>query len=98
KESTLRYRNTGIYPNHSYAITSARKDRTGARYVELRNPWGECTPREDGRTNAGYFEIQFTQFLRLFTAVSTVAPNGLAGRQAKRATDEAGGVMRLVEG
>jgi calpain family cysteine protease len=85
KESTLRYRNTGIYPNHSYAIMGCREDRTG-RFVELRNPWGECTPREDGREHHGCFEIPYADFLKLFTAVSTVSRTEIArrGRRANR--------------
>jgi hypothetical protein len=94
KESTLKYRNSGIYPNHSYAITGWRTAGDGSRFIELRNPWGECTPREDGRTHAGYFELPYARFLELFTAVSTVAETASARRGGRARRRENGGDSR----
>lgn len=71
KRSALRYRNTGLFPGHSYAIVGAH-ERGGLRFVRLRNPWGEHTPDEDGRHSHGYFEIELAHFLRMFAAISTI--------------------------
>lgn len=71
KRMNLRYRNTGIYPNHSYAIVGAREE-DGRAWVELRNPWGEGKPGSDWLDGNGYFELELDRFLRLFDTLRTI--------------------------
>lgn len=71
KRMNLRYRNTGIYPNHSYAIVGARI-KNGREVVELRNPWGEGKPGSDWLDGNGYFDLELDRFLHLFDTLRTV--------------------------
>jgi hypothetical protein len=73
--STLRYRNTRIMPDHSYAVFGCfvMGDR---RMIRLRNPWGEVSPPECPVSPDGSFSIPWDMAVRLFAIMSTVDPVG----------------------
>lgn len=66
-----KYRNTGLYPDHAYAVLSCRAVN-GVRRVGVRNPWGEDTKRPEKVRRNGFLEVDFDAFVRLFQVVSTL--------------------------
>jgi len=66
-----KYRNTGLYPDHAYAVLSCR-EVGGVRRVGVRNPWGEDVRRPEKVRRNGCLEIDFDAFVELFQVVSTL--------------------------
>jgi hypothetical protein len=69
--SARKYRNTGLYPDHAYAVLGCRKAR-GRYVIGLRNPWGEDAGRPGLKRKNGYFEMELGQFVRFFELISSV--------------------------
>jgi hypothetical protein len=68
----------GLVEAHAYSIFSARKDKSGARYVRLRNPWGSKVPK--GATVSGFrngeFELKLEEFMTYYDTVYVGAAIG----------------------
>ncbi len=65
------YRNTGIVPDHAYAVHWCREVR-GVRMVGLRNPWGEDASRPCRARKNGLLELSIDDFVRFFYVLFTV--------------------------
>ncbi|TNE50665.1 MAG: hypothetical protein EP343_07315 [Deltaproteobacteria bacterium] len=59
-----RYSGSRIYADHAYSVLGA-KEENGQRYVQLRNPWGNSEPGNDGK-NDGIFWLELEQFPHYF--------------------------------
>lgn len=68
KDSGVDYAGTGVYANHNYTILSASEEN-GVKYVQLRNPWGQSEPGNDGK-NDGIFKMKLDDFARLYQGVN----------------------------
>lgn len=66
-----RYRNTGVIPDHAYAVLSCRTVR-GVRKIAVRNPWGEDARAPCRARRNGVLELAMPEFIRLFYVISTV--------------------------
>jgi hypothetical protein len=69
-DDDARYRNTGIYGDHSYSVLGY-KEKNGQKYVTLRNPWGESEPAGNG-PNDGVFDLTIEDAVRLYESLDTV--------------------------
>ncbi len=67
KDSGVDYTGTGVYAWHSYTVLGAVEEG-GARYVELRNPWGKSEHGSDGKDD-GIFKMKLEDFTRLYSSV-----------------------------
>ncbi|MCC6807429.1 MAG: hypothetical protein IT381_08395 [Deltaproteobacteria bacterium] len=65
-----RYRNTGIFGDHSYSILGY-EEKNGKKLVKLRNPWGESEPAGNG-SNDGVFFMSIETVCALFDNLDTV--------------------------
>jgi hypothetical protein len=65
-----RYRNTGIYGDHSYSVLGY-KEENGKRYVKIRNPWGESEPSGNG-ANDGVFFMELSKVCELYDSLDLV--------------------------
>lgn len=63
---------TGIVANHEYSLLGYRRDEHGTEWVQLRNPWGDTEPGEDGK-NDGIFWMRVSSFAKCFSEVSAVS-------------------------
>jgi hypothetical protein len=72
KPSSLRYRNSGVFPDHCYCIVGCREDGEG-RFVRLFNPWGENGHHDGEQRPNGYFSLPLGEFRRLFENISSVS-------------------------
>jgi hypothetical protein len=70
ESEAARYTNTGVYPDHAYSILGY-EEKNGARYVTLRNPWGESEPAGNG-ANDGVFNLKLEDFMKLYQSFMTV--------------------------
>lgn len=66
-----RYANTGVFTDHSYSVLGYT-EFNGARYFQLRNPWGESEPWPGDGKNDGVFFLKLDAFVKLFSTLSTV--------------------------
>jgi hypothetical protein len=62
------YTNTGVYADHAYSVLGA-EESAGKKFILLRNPWGESEAGNDGK-NDGYFKLELSQFVKLYSDVS----------------------------
>lgn len=67
KESGVDYNGTGVYAWHVYTVLGAVEE-SGAKYVQLRNPWGSTEPGSDGK-NDGIFKMKLEDFAKLYQGV-----------------------------
>ena len=67
KDSGVDYNGTGVYAWHVYTVLGAVEEN-GAKFVELRNPWGNTEPGSDGK-NDGIFKMKLDDFSRLYQGV-----------------------------
>lgn len=65
--SDAKYTNTGLYSDHAYTVWGVETSG-GKRYVELRNPWGESEPANNGRDD-GVFKLELSEFIKMFANV-----------------------------
>ncbi len=73
EHSNVNYGGTGVYADHAYAVIgTAEKD--GVRYIQLRNPWGEVEPGNDGKDD-GIFLMPVDAFAKLYSHIDVVNPN-----------------------
>ncbi len=70
-DQASRYTNTGVYANHAYTVMGAEVGADGKKYVQLRNPWGQSEPGNDGK-NDGIFKLELSQFVNLYRALHVV--------------------------
>ncbi|MFO0727748.1 MAG: C2 family cysteine protease [Myxococcota bacterium] len=59
-----RYTNSGLYSDHSYSVMDT-KIENGKQMIQLRNPWGESEPGNDGK-NDGIFWIEASKVAHYF--------------------------------
>ncbi len=67
KDSGVDYNGTGVYAWHVYTVLGTSQEN-GAKYVELRNPWGNTEPGNDGK-NDGIFKMKMEDFVKLYSHV-----------------------------
>ncbi len=65
EERSSLYTGTGIYACHAYSILGVGEEN-GAKYVELRNPWGQSEPAGDG-VDDGIFKLPMEKFVQLYS-------------------------------
>ncbi len=58
------YTNTGVHGDHFYTVLGATEEN-GAKFVELRNPWGFSEPAGDGKDD-GIFKLPLGDFMKLY--------------------------------
>jgi hypothetical protein len=56
-----------VYAWHVYTVLGAVEEG-GAKYVQLRNPWGSSEPGADGK-NDGIFKMKLEDFTKLYQGV-----------------------------
>ncbi len=62
----------GVVADHAYTVLGV-KEENGQQLVQLRNPWGEREPGNDGRDD-GVFWLPITDFLGSFASVEHARP------------------------
>ena len=67
KDSGVDYAGTGVYAWHVYTVLGAVEEN-GAKYVQLRNPWGSHEHGNDGK-NDGIFKMKIDDFAKLYQGV-----------------------------
>jgi hypothetical protein len=67
ESSNAKYTNTGLYADHAYTVWGVETSG-GKRYVQLRNPWGESEPADNGRDD-GVFKLELSEFIKMFSNV-----------------------------
>jgi hypothetical protein len=67
ESSNAKYTNTGLYADHAYSVWGT-ETKGGKQYVQLRNPWGESEPGNNGRDD-GIFKLELSEFMKLYANV-----------------------------
>jgi Calpain family cysteine protease len=67
KDSGVDYSGTGVHAWHVYTVLGAVEEG-GAKYVQLRNPWGSNEPGADGKDD-GIFKMKLEDFTKLYQGV-----------------------------
>jgi hypothetical protein len=67
ESSHAKYTNSGVYADHAYSVWGV-ETTGGKKYVQLRNPWGESEPANNGRDD-GIFKMELSQFMSLYANV-----------------------------
>ncbi len=67
ESSHAKYTNSGIYADHAYSVWGVETSG-GKKYVQLRNPWGESEPANNGRDD-GIFKMELSQFMKMYANV-----------------------------
>lgn len=67
EDSGVNYSGTGVYAWHAYSVLDTR-DEGGVKSVQLRNPWGNTEPGNDGK-NDGIFWMTMEDFTKLYSGV-----------------------------
>jgi hypothetical protein len=67
ESSNAKYTNSGLYSDHAYSVFGV-ETVGGKKYVQLRNPWGESEPANNGRDD-GVFKMELSQFMKMFANV-----------------------------
>jgi hypothetical protein len=70
--SDAKYTNSGLYSDHAYSVFGV-ETVGGQRFVQLRNPWGESEPANNGRDD-GIFKLELSQFMKMFANVEINDP------------------------
>lgn len=72
EDQESRYTNSGIYSDHSYSVLGYKVEN-GKQMLQLRNPWGESEPGNDGK-NDGIFWIEASKAAHFFETFYSVEP------------------------
>jgi hypothetical protein len=64
ESSNAKYTNSGLYADHAYSVWGT-ETKGGKKYVQLRNPWGESEPANNGRDD-GVFKLELGEFMKMF--------------------------------
>ena len=72
EDQESRYTNSGIYSDHSYSVLGY-KVKNGKQMLQLRNPWSESEPGNDGK-NDGIFWIEASKAAHYFETFYSVEP------------------------
>lgn len=64
ESSNAKYTNSGLYADHAYSVWGT-EEKGGKKYVQLRNPWGESEPANNGRDD-GIFRMELSEFMKMF--------------------------------
>lgn len=64
ESSAAKYTNSGLYADHAYSVWGT-EEKGGKKYVQLRNPWGESEPANNGRDD-GIFKMELSEFMKMF--------------------------------
>lgn len=64
------FANSGIFGDHTYTVLDAY-EKSGVKYLKLRNPWGESEPSGNG-ANDGVFELKVSDMPKWFSVVWSV--------------------------
>ena len=67
EDSAVKYDGTGVHAWHVYTVLGAVEEG-GARFVQLRNPWGSNEPGNDGKDD-GIFKMKLEDFTKLYQGV-----------------------------
>jgi hypothetical protein len=67
ESSNAKYTNSGLYADHAYSVWGT-ETVGGKKYVQLRNPWGESEPANNGRDD-GVFKLELSEFMKMFANV-----------------------------
>ncbi len=63
-DKNVHYDGTGVHGDHFYTVLGASEEG-GVKYVQLRNPWGESEPGNDGKDD-GIFKLPLADFTKLY--------------------------------
>jgi hypothetical protein len=64
ESSNAKYTNSGLYADHAYSVWGTEV-KDGKKYVQLRNPWGDSEPANNGRDD-GIFKMELSEFMKMF--------------------------------
>ena len=67
EDSGVKYDGTGVHAWHVYTVLGAVEEG-GTKYVQLRNPWGNNEPGNDGKDD-GSFKMKLEDFTKLYQGV-----------------------------
>ncbi len=67
EDSGVKYDGTGVHAWHVYTVLGAVEEG-GAKYIQLRNPWGNNEPGSDGKDD-GIFKMKLEDFTKLYQGV-----------------------------
>ncbi len=67
ESSNAKYTNSGLYADHAYSVWGTEVSG-GKKYVQLRNPWGESEPKNNGRDD-GIFKMELSEFMKMYANV-----------------------------
>lgn len=67
ESSNAKYTNSGLYADHAYSVWGVETSG-GKKYVQLRNPWGESEPANNGRDD-GVFKLELSEFMKMYANV-----------------------------
>jgi multidrug efflux pump subunit AcrA (membrane-fusion protein) len=62
----------GVVADHAYTLLGV-EEKNGQKFVQLRNPWGEREPGQDGRDD-GIFSMPLEKFMTSFATVEFAKP------------------------
>ncbi|TNE45145.1 MAG: hypothetical protein EP343_28150 [Deltaproteobacteria bacterium] len=68
-----RYSGKRVYAWHAYTVLGVEESE-GKKYVNLRNPWGNSEPGNDGKDD-GIFKLELAEFAHLYKSVAIAKPN-----------------------
>jgi hypothetical protein len=67
ESSNAKYTNTGLFADHAYSVWGV-ETVGGKRYVQLRNPWGDTEPANNGKDD-GIFKLELSEFMKMYANV-----------------------------
>lgn len=67
ENSNAKYTNSGLFADHAYSVWGV-ETTDGKRYVQLRNPWGDTEPKNNGKDD-GIFKLELSEFMKLYANV-----------------------------
>ena len=65
--SSAKYTNSGLYADHAYSVWGTEVSG-GKKYVQLRNPWGDSEPANNGKDD-GIFKMELSEFMKMYANV-----------------------------
>jgi hypothetical protein len=67
ESSNAKYTNSGLFADHAYSVWGTEVSG-GKKYVQLRNPWGDTEPANNGRDD-GIFKMELGEFMKMYANV-----------------------------
>ena len=67
ESSNAKYTNSGLYADHAYSVWGTEVSG-GKKYVQLRNPWGDSEPKNNGKDD-GIFKMELSEFMKMYANV-----------------------------